>query len=79
MATVRFFAAAADVVGSESLTLPVSTVAELRTTVQSRFGASATHVIAQCAVLVNGQRVDDDTVTLSDEDTVDVLPPFAGG
>jgi len=35
-------------------------------------------ILTQCAVLVGGRRVGDDTVLAIDA-TVDVLPPFAGG
>lgn len=79
MATIRFFAAAADVVGASTLERPVSTVGELRTSLETEFGLSAAKVIAQCSLLVNGRRVSDDTHPLALADTVDVLPPFAGG
>lgn len=79
MATVRFFAAAAEAVGSESLVLPISTVGELRETIRVQFGVSVSQIIGQCSILVNGQRTSNNEVLVTENDTVDVLPPFAGG
>lgn len=75
--TVRLFAAAAEAVGANEVTVEALTVAGLRAELGSR-GEGAPSVIAQCAVLRAGVRLDDD-VALSPGDRVDVLPPFAGG
>jgi len=75
--TVRLFAAAAEAVGSNELEIEAASVGALRAALGSR-GESATSVIAQCAVLRAGVRLDDD-VALAPGDRVDVLPPFAGG
>lgn len=75
--TVRLFAAAAEAVGGNELIVEASSVAELRAALGSR-GEGAPRVIAQCAVLRAGVRLDDDAVLL-EGDSVDVLPPFAGG
>lgn len=77
MATVRYFAGAADAAGREE---------EIRSEVSLdalRAGVLADHtrlglVLPRCAVLVNGERTDADTA-LADTDIVDILPPFAGG
>lgn len=74
---VRLFAAAAEAVGANDLEIEASSVADLRAALGSR-GESAPSVIAQCAVLRAGVRLDDD-VALAPGDRVDVLPPFAGG
>lgn len=75
--TVRLFAAAAEAVGANEVTVEAASVAALREALGDR-GASAPSVIAQCAVLRAGVRLDDD-VALASGDRVDVLPPFAGG
>ena len=41
-------------------------------------GPDAARVIRQCAMLRDGERLDDDA-PLTANDVVDVLPPFAGG
>ena len=78
MATVRYFAAAAEAAGCESEELAATTLAELRAVVIARHGPGLAHVLSRCAVLVSGLRGDDDT-PVGGDDVVDVLPPFAGG
>ncbi len=77
MIAVRLFAAAAEAVGADNLEAEVGTVASLRETL-SALGDNAARVVAQCAVLRGGQRLTDSDA-LAGGDTVDVLPPFAGG
>ena len=79
MATVRFFAAAADVIGVPERTLEVSSVGQLRELILSEYGLSAARVVTRCSVLVAGVRAENDDIAISAADTVDVLPPFAGG
>lgn len=74
---VRLFAAAAEAVGANDLPIAASSVGALRAALGSH-GESAPSVIAQCAVLRAGVRLDDH-VMLVPGDRVDVLPPFAGG
>ena len=75
--TARLFAAAAEVVGRNELEIEASSVADLRAALGSR-GEGAPRVIAQCAVLRTGVRLEDGAALL-EGDAVDVLPPFAGG
>lgn len=76
MINVRLFAAAADVIGTKTLSLQAATVAEV---IQQLSDAhTTTEVISRCSFLVNGARATPDTA-LDDGATVDVLPPFAGG
>lgn len=75
--TVRLFAAAAEAVGANQVTVEASDVAGLRE-VLGTASDTAAPVIRQCAVLDGGVRRDDAYV-LSDGATVDVMPPFAGG
>lgn len=79
--TVRYFAAAraAAGAGSEKVTLRSgATVAELIDGLSVRDVRLAT-VLSRCSYLRDGIVVRDDAVTLSAGDTIDVLPPFAGG
>ncbi|WP_062303903.1 MoaD/ThiS family protein [Demequina subtropica] len=80
MIAVRLFAAAAEACGAEELAIDavaVGSVGSLRRDLSER-GADAPRVIAQCALLRAGERLEDDAV-LEAGDLVDVLPPFAGG
>ena len=77
MTTVRLFAAAAEAVGGNELEIEAASVGALRAALGTR-GENAPRVIAQCAVLRAGVRLDDG-VALAPGDKVDVLPPFAGG
>ena len=72
MVELRFFAAARDAAGASTLSVESGTLA----TVLDRFDSP---VIARCSLLVNGVAATDPSVVLGDGDTVDVLPPFAGG
>lgn len=76
-ATVRFFAAAQEAVGQDSLATDAPTLGALKQQLLAEHPA-LTGILPRCAVLVDGARVDDDFV-LAEARTVDVLPPFAGG
>lgn len=77
MIRVRLFAAAAEAAGAAELDVDATTAGELRTLLGSRT-PSAAGVIRQCALLRDGDRLDD-AASLVAGDLVDVLPPFAGG
>ncbi|HTQ18236.1 MoaD/ThiS family protein [Mycobacterium sp.] len=79
--TVRFFAAAQAAAGAESETVtlpPGATVAELVDGLAAR-GARLATVLSRCSYLCDGIAVRDETTALRSGDTIDVLPPFAGG
>ncbi|OBI89308.1 MoaD/ThiS family protein [Mycobacterium asiaticum] len=79
--TVRYFAAARAAAGTESETLALrtgTTVAELIKELANR-GTPLATVLSRCSYLLDGIAVRDETSTLSAGNTVDVLPPFAGG
>ena len=79
--TVRYFAAARAAAGadSEAVTLrPGTTVAELVKNLAGR-GETLANVLNRCSYLRDGIAVRDETIALSCGDTIDVLPPFAGG
>ena len=79
--TVRYFAAARAAAGTESETVtlrPGATVAELVDGLAVRSARLAT-VLSRCSYLRDGIAVRYDATALSAGDTLDVLPPFAGG
>jgi sulfur-carrier protein len=79
--TVRYFAAARAAAGAESETVilrPGTTFAELVDRLAVR-GTRLAAVLCRCSYLCDGIAVRDDTTTLRSGDTIDVLPPFAGG
>lgn len=78
VATVRYFAAAAEAAGRDAEVLDAATVGSLRAAAAARHGPDLARVLGRCAVLVGGVRGEDSTPVAAD-DVVDVLPPFAGG
>lgn len=79
--TVRYFAAARSAAGSdlETLTLGAgATVAELVGQLAGR-GKELAQVLTRCSYLCDGMAVRDPQMVLSADQTIDVLPPFAGG
>jgi len=77
MTRVRYFAAAQEATGVEEERRGEPTVGALRIAMVADH-PGLIGILSQCAVLVDGARVDDETA-LADAETVDVLPPFAGG
>jgi sulfur-carrier protein len=79
--TVRYFAAARAAAGAESETVilrPGTTMAELVERLAVR-GTRLATVLSRCSYLCDGIAVRDETAALRSGDTIDVLPPFAGG
>jgi sulfur-carrier protein len=79
--TVRYFAAARAAAGSESEELAVragATVGELVDTLGGRSPELA-RVLSRCSYLCDGMAVRDQAQPLRAGNTIDVLPPFAGG
>lgn len=82
--TIRYFAAARAAAGAESETVtvrPGATVAELVDSLAGRNTRLAT-VLGRCSYLCDGIAIRDDIATsrrLRAGETIDVLPPFAGG
>lgn len=77
--TVRFFAAAREAFGARESQMNAETVDELVTTLAEAAGTQAATVLSRSSFLVNSVAATDKSVPLADGDTVDVLPPFAGG
>lgn len=79
--TVRYFAAARAAAGAESETVsvpPGAGVAALAETLAGRSEQLAT-VLNRCSYLRDGIAVRDHSAALRPGETIDVLPPFAGG
>jgi molybdopterin converting factor small subunit len=79
--TVRYFAAARAAAGSESEQLALragATVGELVDTLGGRSPELAS-VLSRCSYLCDGMAVRDQAQPLQAGNTIDVLPPFAGG
>ena len=77
MTTVRYFAATQDAAGVEAEAVAAATLGELRGRLTADHPELA-GILDRCALLVDGARVDD-AFALAGGETVDVLPPFAGG
>ncbi|WKD60976.1 sulfur carrier protein ThiS [Corynebacterium ciconiae DSM 44920] len=78
---VRFFAAAADAVGCEQCTLSMpahATVADARAALAQRYPAAAS-VLGSCAVFIDDHLEADSSRPLETVESMDLLPPFAGG
>ena len=79
--TVRFFAAARAAAGTESETLgvaPGTTIDDLVGQLRGR-GPDLATVLDRCSFLCDGVAVRDRGARLQTHQTIDVLPPFAGG
>ena len=79
--TVRYFAAARDAAGvdEEDMALPPgTTLADLTDALTQRDGQLG-RVLQKCSYLRDGFAVRDLHVELESGQTIDILPPFAGG
>ncbi len=79
--TVRYFAAARAAAGIETETLEVETggtIDDLVRTLTRRNDRLAA-VLRGCSFLKDGVAVRDQLAVLQGKETIDVLPPFAGG
>ena len=79
--TVRFFAAARDAAGVDEteIRLPEgATLADLTAVLAVREGPLG-QVLRKCSYLRDGFAVRDPAIELRSGQTIDVLPPFAGG
>jgi sulfur-carrier protein len=79
--TVRYFAAACAAAGAESETVvlrPGTTMAGLVERLAVA-GTPLATVLDRCSYLCDGVAVRDETTALRSGNTIDVLPPFAGG
>ena len=79
--TVRFFAAASAAAGTESNVMTLSQGATVADAVRELCGQSdeLALVLRKCSYLCDGVAVRDQAAVLRPHQTLDVLPPFAGG
>jgi sulfur-carrier protein len=79
--TVRYYAAARAAAGSDSEQLTVRLGATVRELVDGLGGRSRelARVLVRCSFLCDGLAVRDQAQPLRAGNTIDVLPPFAGG
>ena len=79
--TVRFFAAAAAAAGRDSVTLSLPAGSSVHDAVCELSGQSdeIALVMLKCSYLCDGVAVRDRALVLHPHQTLDVLPPFAGG
>lgn len=79
--TVRFFAAAQAAAGTESDVIDLKTGATVDDVVRelSNRSAQLARVLRSCSYLCDGVAVRDCNIELQPGQTLDVLPPFAGG
>lgn len=78
---VRYFAAARAAAGVDGETVsmtPGATISDLLSTLRAR-GATLSDVLDRCSFLCDEIAVRDVDKALRTNQTVDVLPPFAGG
>lgn len=79
MARIRYFAGAAEAAGTEEEQIEGSTVGEVLASARTAHGDRLTEVLERCSVLHAGRYVDQESTPVEAGDTIDVLPPFAGG
>jgi sulfur-carrier protein len=78
--TVRYWAGAREAAGVDDERVDAASVAQVLALLTARGGRLA-EVVSRSSVLVDGRvvRADGPDVPLADGQTVEVLPPFAGG
>ncbi|HLS40779.1 MAG TPA: MoaD/ThiS family protein [Ornithinicoccus sp.] len=79
MATVRYFAAAAEAAGTVEEQVPATDLGGLLDHLVQAHGAELERVLRRSSVLHEGEYVTDRDLVLRHDSVVDVLPPFAGG
>lgn len=79
MATVRYFAAAAEAAGTTTEQVHADDLGSLLSDLRERHGAELARVLERSSVLHEGQYVTDPARALAHDAVLDVLPPFAGG
>jgi molybdopterin synthase sulfur carrier subunit len=80
MALVRFYAAARDAAGVGDASIPATSTVVLVETLTKKYGEPMERILRIASLLVDGQQVGANVDReLSDDATVDILPPFAGG
>lgn len=79
LVTVRYFGGAAAGAGTDEGRYDALTVGDLLNQIGERHGSGLQRVLAVASALVDGTVTRDGDLTLTDGQTIDILPPFAGG
>ncbi|MFX0539879.1 MoaD/ThiS family protein [Ornithinimicrobium sp. Y1847] len=79
MATVRYFAAAAEAAGTQQEHVQAEDLGSLLETLVAQHGAQLERVLERSSILHEGQYVSDRATPIAPDAVLDVLPPFAGG
>ncbi len=77
--TVSYFAGARAAAGIASQTCDANTVNELLLLLAAEHGVALARILDVASLLVDGTIARDKAANLIDGQTVEVLPPFAGG
>ena len=79
--TVRYFGAALAATGADAEQLAIRSGASIDDLIDSlgRHGPTLVRVLLRCSFLCDGMAVRDRAQPLRAGNTIDVLPPFAGG
>ena len=79
--TVRFFASAREAAGSDTAVLALPVGSTVEDVIRELCGQSdkMTLLLHKCSYLADGVAVRDRKAVLRPHQTLDVLPPFAGG
>src|SRR5699024_1578502 len=77
--TVRFFAAAREAFGARESQIRAGSVDELVSALAEEADPQAATVLSRSSFLVNSVAATDGSAALTAGDTIDVLPPCAGG
>jgi molybdopterin synthase sulfur carrier subunit len=78
MATINFYAASRAATGVESAVIDGATLGDVIQSAIAQFPELG-KIIQRCSYLVNEVATRDTTLIVSAEDSIDVLPQFAGG
>lgn len=76
---VRYFAAAAAAAGVDEELVESGTLAEIVDRIGEKHGDLMVKVLPACSYLVDELATTDHTIEISPGQTIDILPPFAGG
>ena len=79
MVTVRYFAGARAVSGTDTESREADSLDQLVGQIVDAHGDRMARVLTACSFLVDGTQTRDRALPLSPGAVVDVLPPFAGG
>lgn len=76
--TIRFFAAAKAITKVPQIQVSANTLGQALDLATEEF-PNLVQALPKCSYLLNGQTTKNNSAQLNSGDTIDVLPPFAGG